>query len=422
MKETLEAHTTDGSEVDGDGARDDSARDEFFVMRGIGLTFGGDMEGRFENERAPDRARDIVTSGLAVVVMLNLFLIVDYLTLPDVFKTIAFIRIAVVTPLMLLGMLAIRLRPKPHVSERISLGSAVLVMASLVYGFTVSHSRSAGYYEVGLILILAFTNVILQLRFVYACVSCALQVLVYSCALLVSPGLPWSFRGAAIVMASFGAAFALLANWRLERNERKTYLLTLREQRLSSYLQAQNRNLQELSWSDPLTGVANRRLFDERVAKIWQRALIDRRPLGILMIDVDRFKAFNDIYGHPRGDDCLRQVANALRLELRASTDVLARYGGEEFVVALPGLSLEACLEIGERMRTKVASLGIRHDGAEGVRCVTVSIGVAVRMIEPALRIAELISDADGAMYRAKRAGRNRVVSAYELATSQAPA
>lgn len=158
--------------------------------------------------------------------------------------------------------------------------------------------------------------------------------------------------------------------------------------------------------TDALTGLPNRRYFDEYVSLMAQR----RRTgdaVGILMVDIDKFKVLNDTYGHATGDQVLRAVAGAIVAAVRED-DVPARFGGEEFVVLLRNPDSAVALEVGERIRTAVRDLDLRR---HGVRGVSVSVGVAVAD-EPDASIDELIESADRALYRAKRAGRDRVVAA----------
>ena len=172
--------------------------------------------------------------------------------------------------------------------------------------------------------------------------------------------------------------------------------------------------LQELAEIDSLTGLANRRAFDDRLDAEWARAANAGHPMALLMIDVDHFKLFNDHYGHVAGDACLRQVGDALSAATRTganSADVLARYGGEEFVVLLSGLDLEPAARVAERLRTIIEHLAVTHTGAPRGR-LTVSIGVAADWPRPELGARALVEAADAALYAAKRNGRNAVATA----------
>jgi diguanylate cyclase (GGDEF)-like protein len=169
-----------------------------------------------------------------------------------------------------------------------------------------------------------------------------------------------------------------------------------------------NSQLALLSITDPLTGLANRRRFAETLEAEWARALRSHSALALMLIDVDHFKLFNDRYGHPAGDACLRKVAGALGESVRAGADLVARYGGEEFAVILPGVHGRAALASAERLRARVAALAEPHaDAARGI--VTVSAGVATVLPSPRWSAEQLIQAADAALYEAKGRGRNQV-------------
>jgi diguanylate cyclase (GGDEF)-like protein len=164
--------------------------------------------------------------------------------------------------------------------------------------------------------------------------------------------------------------------------------------------------LREMAFVDGLTGVHNRRHFDERLEAEAQRAMRARTPLGLALVDVDHFKRFNDQYGHLAGDDCLRRVAQALRTCLHRAGDVLARYGGEEFGCLLPETDLAGALGVGEAMEAAVRRLALPHGGSEkGVVTVSVGVACALGQVEP----GALVKVADEMLYRAKEEGRARV-------------
>lgn len=182
-------------------------------------------------------------------------------------------------------------------------------------------------------------------------------------------------------------------------------------------LEVANRQLETLSVTDPLTGLANRRQLDHVLASECARANRSNQPLALLMIDVDHFKSFNDCYGHQAGDDCLQQVAAALRGCARRAGDLAARYGGEEFAVVAATDDAAKAAILAEHMRRSVMALGVAHENApEGV--ITISIGVAWAV--GAATPDELLRAADQALYRAKQTGRNRVVGATEEEASVA--
>ena len=168
--------------------------------------------------------------------------------------------------------------------------------------------------------------------------------------------------------------------------------------------------LRSVSVKDHLTDLFNRRYFDETVSREWRRALRATTPVAIMLIDVDRFKDYNDSFGHAAGDECLKQVAGVLKTVGRREGDFVGRFGGEEFAAILPGTDKDGAEAVGEAIRSGVEALGIDHPSSEA-RCVTVSIGVALATNpdELALGYAHFLNRADEALYAAKRGGRNQL-------------
>lgn len=175
-------------------------------------------------------------------------------------------------------------------------------------------------------------------------------------------------------------------------------------------LREQAQEMRAFSNIDGLTGVANRRRYDECVEDEFHRARRGGTPLSLIMIDIDYFKAYNDCYGHQAGDACLVRIAETLNSALHRSGDLLARYGGEEFVVVLPGVDRQGAYLIAENMRSKVAALNISHQNNPDSGQVTISLGVVSLVPLQADKLDELQLAADKALYQAKRAGRNQVV------------
>lgn len=172
------------------------------------------------------------------------------------------------------------------------------------------------------------------------------------------------------------------------------------------------RELERLATTDALTGLGNRRRFDERFSAEVARAARSGEPLSLLMCDVDNFKAFNDRYGHPAGDACLAAVARALDTVIRRPADLAARYGGEEFTLVLPGTNEDGAKNLADRVRSSVKELAIPHDANDGRGIVTVSVGVAT--VIGAWTAVEIIELADRALYEAKAAGRDAQVVVYD--------
>jgi two-component system chemotaxis family response regulator WspR len=177
---------------------------------------------------------------------------------------------------------------------------------------------------------------------------------------------------------------------------------------LGKQLAEKNEVLERLSSLDGLTGIANRRRLDQALDAEWRRARRDGSELSIIMIDVDYFKKFNDHFGHLSGDDCLRQVAVALTAALRRPADLVARFGGEEFAVLMAATPCEGCAIVAEHLRAAIEALAIAHPRSEVAECVTISLGSATMHPVEGDTFATLIARADGALYEAKKAGRNR--------------
>lgn len=192
------------------------------------------------------------------------------------------------------------------------------------------------------------------------------------------------------------------------------------EQRVAertAQLEEANRKLATLSATDSLTGLANRRHFDETLRSEWARASRIGQPLAVVMLDVDYFKNFNDRYGHQAGDACLVRVAHALEASARRASDLTARYGGEEFSIVLPNTGADEARQIGETLRRAIEQLDIANEGAaEGQ--VTISVGIAIQSEQDAADPDALMRLADAALYRAKNAGRNCVVLSEDAGKS----
>ncbi|MCP4755935.1 MAG: PleD family two-component system response regulator [Proteobacteria bacterium] len=181
--------------------------------------------------------------------------------------------------------------------------------------------------------------------------------------------------------------------------------------RLKTHLRLKHKTdlLESLALIDGLTDIPNRRRFDELLQTEWQRAIRESTGLSLILIDIDFFKKYNDLYGHAGGDECLRSVAQALKRTTKRPADCVARYGGEEFAGILPATENREAAAIAEKMRDNVAALNIIHEQNDGNGRVTISLGVATIRPQRNSDPLTLIELADGFLYRAKEQGRNRV-------------
>ncbi|WP_332874009.1 diguanylate cyclase [Amphritea pacifica] len=197
------------------------------------------------------------------------------------------------------------------------------------------------------------------------------------------------------------------------------YSRTLEEKVIerTASLEQLNLELRGLADCDGLTGVANRRRGDAYLLEVWRRLRREKKPLSVIMLDVDHFKAFNDSYGHQAGDDCLIAVAAKVKETLFRPADLIARYGGEEFMIILPDTDAEGAVKVGETVRQAVQDMAIVHEHSSAGTVVTVSVGTATIVPEAMDGSEPLLREADIALYRAKRMGRNQVHAAAEYLT-----
>lgn len=177
---------------------------------------------------------------------------------------------------------------------------------------------------------------------------------------------------------------------------------------LQKELQKSNAELQKLTCQDGLTGIANRRRFDDFIRKESLRSAREGTPISLILIDIDYFKLYNDNYGHLRGDDCLQKVAETLEHAVQRPADIVARYGGEEFAVVLPNTDAHGAVKIADSLRHAIEALELPHAYSPLCNIVTISMGIACKVASEKASPADLIEMADEALYEAKNAGRNQ--------------
>lgn len=193
----------------------------------------------------------------------------------------------------------------------------------------------------------------------------------------------------------------------------KPFSIPVVKARVRTHLQLKRHTdkLESLAMIDGLTGIANRRSFDQSLEQEWRRAQRTNAWLSLIMIDIDEFKKYNDNYGHGTGDECLRRVAGTIESTMRRSGDFVGRYGGEEFVVLLPECDREGAVEMAEKIRTKIKNLDIPHAFSQISDHITVSLGCNSMRYMPGTPCTQLLQKADQALYKAKEQGRDRVVA-----------
>lgn len=223
----------------------------------------------------------------------------------------------------------------------------------------------------------------------------------------------WFYAFCAILLLIAGPGIYMARVRRLSARQRQLEALvgerTQELQGANLKLEEANARLETLSAEDPLTGLANRRRFDEHLARQWGQLGRSRKPLSLVMVDLDCFKPYNDTLGHPEGDECLVRVAEVLAATASRAGDLSARYGGEEFALILSDTDAEGALALAENMRSAVEALGIPHPSSLANSAVTVSAGVATAIPGESSSPRDLVELADKALYHAKQTGRNRV-------------
>lgn len=277
------------------------------------------------------------------------------------------------------------------------LAQVIVPARNAIAAIPIAAGAAAGRFELLLFLPLMVVGpfFFLGLRFRVALLSTLLMLASFATAAVVAGlALPFVVR-AAVFLALCIVACAVSAR-HVDRWCRTSFL--------------ESRLITEMVELDPLTGAKNRRVFDEQLTRLWQQAIDDRRPIAVLLIDVDHFKAFNDRYGHQAGDQTLRRVTQALKSLVHRPLDVLTRYGGEEFAALIYDMNAAQAAQLAEQMRRAVTDLAIEHRASRTGPTVSVSVGVAA--IEPAVtrKPRGAIQLADEALYEAKQRGRNTVV------------
>ncbi len=385
----------------------------------------GSLEQRYRVDTMGTRITLLQRSGWLALLIFDSFLLVDWLMARDVFVYSIFVRLGIFTPVSCAVLLAVKRWQHSLVQRRwTEFGDGVVMLSGWAAGACLAlillrtRSPLAAYYHVGYMVVIIYGILVQPLGFRSAVAYGLGMLLLHVWSANKGQAMPEHLQLAILHLLVCTVALALAAIHTVERARRRRYLLLLQDQGLIDQLGAVNEQLQRLSRSDVLTGVANRRHFHDHLQQVWQRASHESSSISILMLDVDHFKAYNDSHGHPAGDACLRQVAKAMADHLRRPMDFIARYGGEEFVAVLPGANADVARQVAERVRQGIEALHIEHQRSSTRPFVTVSIGVASVVPGSAglwsgQSADKLVSCADRALYGAKRGdangSRNRV-------------
>jgi diguanylate cyclase (GGDEF)-like protein len=364
------------------------------------------LEAAFERETGAERCRQLAIGAFVGLPIFDFFLLADWLLTPDVFVTALWVRLALVTPIEFALTIAFYWRPPVFLRESYAVVGTFLAAASSLYLMLLSQSPHQDSMHQSIILTILFVTLAQRVRFWYAIAACLGCFALHAGALSLLPNYPLELKLSANMVFGCVVVFTLFASYRMERELRLTYLFSLRGR-------LQNHELNMISRRDPLTGLGNRRSLDEALALCEQ---VGAEQLTLVMFDIDHFKMFNDAFGHQAGDISLKRVAGVLQAQLRDRADCAFRFGGEEFLVLLRATDLATGIGIAERLRRAIEEAGIPHPALSAGAVLTASFGVACATLGEDLGAADVIANADAALYAAKRDGRNRVWPPLPLA------
>ncbi len=372
------------------------------------LHFEPPIEEEYVTESNKNNRLSLIIGSFIALIIYNLFLFVDHSILSDIFNTALLVRLGIFSPLALLVIFNMSKQYPTWLRDLVKLLITVGAGISFIYLPVISKNRDAIFYFPAIILVVAFGNIFIRLPFLYASAASALLFVLFTLFFPIDPHLPRLvlYTDAIFLMASI--IMTLFANYFLEREHRNRFLLGFRERIRKRILLDQNIHLSELSSIDALTGLANRREIDNYLYNLNQ---IRPEVLSIIMLDIDFFKQFNDLYGHAAGDSCLRQIATLIMNSVHRKRDLTGRYGGEEFIIILPETTLEDSEKIAGRILENLSASAIPHSGSSVSPFVTLSAGAACGEIAGSGNVNTVLKAADDALYRAKNNGRNQVKS-----------
>ena len=386
------------------------------------LRFPAALESRFEADTAPRRCIRFWFEGLMAIVLFDLLLFADHLNGPVYFHRAAIIRLGLITPLALMvNFNMLRLPGRILREASVALVACAAGMAHLL--LQSGQSAVSAEAQLGLVAVLLFANTFMRLRVPYA-LACTVLLVLGDLSLLSSDHtLVFQGKAVAVCFLLGIAAVTMISNYSFCREERLNFLLCLQGVLTVKELNIANEKLQKLAERDALTGLANRRVFEAALVRLWQDAFLLGRPLSLIIVDVDHFKSFNDTFGHLYGDKVLARIGKLLAESLRRRDDLAARFGGEEFVILLPDTTQMNAITVGERIcqLTRLAGLPAMDPsiGRLNGRSATVSCGVATTIPLTNGGHEGLLLAADQALYQAKQAGRDRVCCAPKLEMPQ---
>ena len=375
------------------------------------LRFDRCTEARYEAEHGRWRAAHLRHTIIFGVLLYVLHDISTYLLLPDHYWIIVLMTVFVIVPCSLAVAYAMA-RVSSGLREMLALGAILTATALPVFMLYYSDAPHSTHMNTEVILCIVFANMVMALRFRHALVYSCLVLIWAISAVLMKQGVDPELKVALCFQFTSVCLLTTYSNYLFERRRCRDYRVSLEARMRAETAETSERQFQEMSKTDALTGLPNRRFLDERLAEWFS----DGRPAAVMMVDIDHFKLFNDTLGHPAGDECLRLIANAFRSAFSEPDLFCARFGGEEFIVAIRDADELQARRLANAVVRSIEALGIAHPGrSDGVEVVTVSVGVALKSSAEPVSQNEVLSQADEALYQAKRRGRNRFVMRSEV-------
>jgi diguanylate cyclase (GGDEF)-like protein len=360
------------------------------------LTFAKDLEGEFRRLHLSEHVRHIRVNLFIAAVLLLAFSAMDVIVIGAPYARIVnWIHFGVMVPLILLVIWAGLSTRRDRYYAPVTMVAAAIGGLCVVAILALASRAGVDTLFPGLLLITIFLYFFAGLLFYQSLTANLIIFFSYlaTAAALEFPVKEFAYNNIVLLLTNLVGAAVAFAH---ERTSRTRFL--------------ESGVLQEMVARDGLTGIQNRRMFDQHIQRVWQQALRERHRIAVLLVDIDCFKDYNDFYGHQAGDECLKAVALSLNQGARRPLDFVARYGGEEFAVILYQANREYVAEVLTRIQRSIAELNIPHEASRIAQRLTVSVGAAFAMPGPDRTQEGLIQMADEALYAAKEQGRNRVV------------
>jgi diguanylate cyclase (GGDEF)-like protein len=377
------------------------------------LRFDRSTEARYEAEHGRWRAAHLRHTIIFGVLLYVLHDISTYLLLPDHYWIIVLATLFVIVPCSLaVAHMMARVSARPR--ELLATGAILTATALPIFMMYYSDAPHSTHMNTEVILCIVFANMVMALRFRHALAYSSLVLLWATSAVMIKQGVDPELKIALCFQFTSVCLLTTYSNYVVERRRCRDYRTSLEAMMRAEMAETSEKQFQEMSKTDALTGLPNRRFLDERLGE-WFAG--DGSAAAVMMIDIDHFKLFNDTLGHPAGDECLKLIADAFRSAFSEPDAFCARFGGEEFILAIRHAEERDARHLANTVVRAIEALGIPHPGRnDGVEVVTVSVGVALK--PPAERVSqhEMLSQADEALYQAKRGGRNRFVMRNDVA------